>query len=46
MDGRDPQIERVVKEVMDMMDEYPTEMTPAPHYEDRTADGLKGGNGN
>jgi len=41
MNGRDPQIERIVKEVLDMMDEYPTEMTPAPPYEDRTADGLK-----
>jgi len=41
MNGRDPQIERIVKEGLDMMDEYPTEMTPAPPYEDRTADGLK-----
>jgi len=41
MDGRDPQIERVVREVLDMMDDYKIEMTPAPPYEDRTAEGLK-----
>jgi len=46
IDGRDPQMERVVKEVMEMLDEHPTEMTPAPPYEDRTADGLKDGDDN
>lgn len=41
MNGHDPQIERLVSKVLDMMDEYKIEMTPAPPYEDRTAEGLK-----
>ncbi|NBC65228.1 MAG: Tricorn protease like protein [Bacteroidetes bacterium] len=41
MEGRDPQIERVVEEVMNRVDEDSNEMTPAPDYEDRTADGLR-----
>jgi len=41
MQGRDPQIERVVEEVLKDLEENPGEMTPAPPYEDRTADGLK-----
>lgn len=41
MDGRDPQIERVVEEVMNMVDDDSNKMTPAPPYEDRTADGLR-----
>ena len=41
MQGRDPQLERVVREVLNNLEGNPTEMTPAPPYEDRTADGLK-----
>ena len=41
MQGRDPQMERVVEEVLKDLEEYPRKMTPAPPYEDRTADGLK-----
>jgi tricorn protease len=41
MEGRDPQVERVVKEVMNRVDDDSNEMTPAPDYEDRTADGLR-----
>lgn len=41
MEGRDPQMERVVEEVLEDLEENPGEMTPAPPYEDRTADGLK-----
>ncbi len=40
--GRDPQIERVVDEVMKLVKEKPPVMTPAPALEDRTAAGLKG----
>jgi len=36
--GRDPQIERVVQEVLDLLDDAPA-MTPAPDREDRTARG-------
>ncbi len=41
MEGRDPQMERVVEEVMKMMDESSNKMTPAPEPDDRSADGLK-----
>lgn len=41
MEGRDPQIERVVEEVMKSVDENSNSMTPAPDYEDRTANGLR-----
>jgi len=41
MQGRDPQMERVVEEVLEDLEENPGKMTPAPPYEDRTADGLK-----
>ncbi|MEM1327206.1 MAG: PDZ domain-containing protein [Bacteroidota bacterium] len=41
MQGRDPQMERVVKEVMEMLDDAP-KMTPKPPSEDRTAEGLNG----
>lgn len=44
MQGRDPQIERVVEEVLNLMDEQPSDMTPAPPYEDRTGRGLREGN--
>lgn len=39
--GRDPQIERAVEEVLKNVDEDSNRMTPAPPYEDRTAKGLK-----
>ncbi|MEA1897672.1 MAG: PDZ domain-containing protein [Bacteroidota bacterium] len=38
--GRDPQMEKVVQEVMKLLNENPSEMTPAPPLEDRTAKGL------
>jgi len=41
MQGRDPQMERVVQEVLKLLDVKPTRMTPPPVYEDRTAKGLK-----
>ncbi len=41
--GRDPQIERVVTEVMNLLEQNPPEMTPAPPLEDRTARGLTAG---
>jgi tricorn protease len=41
MQGRDPQLERVVEEVLQDLEENPGTMTPAPPYEDRTAEGLK-----
>jgi tricorn protease len=42
--GRDPQIERVVQEVMKMLekDKGQAKMTPSPPLEDRTAKGLSG----
>ncbi len=39
--GRDPQIERVVEEVLKLLKANPPRMTPAPPLEDRTARGLK-----
>lgn len=39
--GRDPQLERVVKEVVNLLDTQSPEMTPAPAREDRTAGDLK-----
>lgn len=41
MQGRDPQIERVVEEVLKLLESNPSKFTPAPPYEDRTAKGLK-----
>lgn len=41
MQGRDPQMERVVQEVLKLVEEDPASMTPAPPLEDRSADGLK-----
>ncbi len=38
--GRDPQMERVVEEVMKMVKRNPSGQTPAPPLEDRTAKGL------
>ena len=38
--GRDPQMERVVEEVLKLIDTKPAMKTPAPALEDRTADGL------
>lgn len=40
--GRDPQIERVVEEVMKLLKSHPPMATPAPAPEDRTAEGLNG----
>ncbi|MCP3933178.1 MAG: Tricorn protease like protein [Bacteroidetes bacterium] len=40
--GRDPQIEKVVEEVLKLLKENPPVMTPAPPLEDRTAKGLNG----
>lgn len=42
--GRDPQMERAVEAVMEMVDDQSNQMTPAPAYEDRTAKGLKENN--
>ncbi len=39
--GRNPQLERVVKEVMNLLETQSPEMTPAPEREDRTAGDLK-----
>ena len=39
--GRDPQLERVVKEVINLLETQSPEMTPAPEREDRTAGDLK-----
>lgn len=41
--GRDPQIERVVKEVLDLLKTNNGDMTPAPALEDRTAKGMNSG---
>ncbi len=38
--GRDPQMERVVEEVLKLLKTNPPKMTPAPPLEDRTAKGL------
>lgn len=43
MKGRDPQMERVVEEVMKMVKQNPPKMTPKPKAEDRTAKGLSSG---
>ncbi|MDX2432463.1 MAG: PDZ domain-containing protein, partial [Bacteroides sp.] len=40
--GRDPQMERVVTEVLQLLESNPPKMTPAPAKEDRTAAGQKG----
>ncbi|MBN1274655.1 MAG: PD40 domain-containing protein [Candidatus Aminicenantes bacterium] len=39
--GRDPQIEKVVEEVMFLLKKNPPRMTPAPPLEKRTAEALK-----
>ncbi len=39
--GRDPQMERVVEEVLKLLEANPPVMTPAPPHEDRTAPGLQ-----
>ncbi|MBK7477123.1 MAG: PD40 domain-containing protein [Haliscomenobacter sp.] len=41
--GRDPQMEKVVEEVMKLVKVKPNRMTPAPPLEDRTAKGLNKG---
>jgi tricorn protease len=40
--GRDPQIERVVEEVLKLLETHPPKMTPAPAREDRTAGEMNG----
>ncbi len=40
--GVDPQLERAVKEVLDLLETQKLEMTPAPASEIRTAQGLGG----
>ena len=39
--NRDPQLERAVKEVMNMLEKNPPKATPPPPMEDRTAKGLR-----
>jgi tricorn protease len=39
--GRDPQLERLVGELMEKLENAPPRMTPAPALEDRTARGLQ-----
>ena len=39
--GRDPQVERVVEEVLKLLEGAPPRMTPAPPLEDRTATGMR-----
>jgi len=39
--GRDPQVEKVVEEVMKLLKNAPPKITPAPKLEDRTAKGLR-----
>ncbi len=41
MQGRDPQLERVVTEVLELLTSDPPRSTPAPPLENRTADGLQ-----
>ena len=41
MQNRDPQLERVVEEVVRLLETQSPEMTPAPEREDRTAGDLK-----
>jgi tricorn protease len=41
MKGRDPQMEKVVDEVLKLTKENKHKMTPAPPLEDRTAKGLQ-----
>lgn len=41
MNGRDPQMEKVVNEVMKLLKTKPKMITPPPAKEDRTAKGLK-----
>ncbi len=39
--GRDPQLEKVIEEVLKLLKTNPPKVTPAPPLEDRTAKGLK-----
>ncbi len=41
--GTDPQLEKAVEEVLKLLEANPNTLTPAPAYEDRTAEGLNGG---
>ncbi len=40
--GRDPQMERVVEEVLKLLESAPPPMTPAPPREDRTPASMSG----
>lgn len=42
--GRDPQIEKIVEEVMKLVKTNPLKRTPPPAFEDRTAAGMSGKN--
>ena len=44
MQGRDPQIEKLVEEVLKLLKTNPPKMTPAPLLQDRTAKGLSSKN--
>ncbi len=44
MQGRDPQMEKVVEEVMKLVNDSSNKMTPAPKPDDRTARGLSRNN--
>jgi tricorn protease len=44
VNGRDPQMEKVVEEVLKLLESNPPKMTPAPALEDRTARGLNAKN--
>lgn len=41
MEGRDPQMEKAVDEVMKLLEKNPPRVTPPPAMEDRTAEGLR-----
>lgn len=40
MEGRDPQMEKVIEEVLKNLERHPPQHTPPPPMEDRTAEGL------
>ena len=40
IEGRDPQMEKVVEEVLKLLEKNPARKTPPPAMEDRTAEGL------
>jgi tricorn protease len=44
MENRDPQVERLVEELMKMLEKAPPKRTPTPAREDRTARELRSAN--